>query len=372
VLKFLRRLFGGGSKKRRVAAVGTTAALTGVLALTISGTHVEHPSSNPYPGVTTIAFPSCPATSVTLSGSQSAQYSANATNETWDFTGAVWDLNVPNPIGYPIVSNAWTKGCIIGAQVNGNIAHTGACSTRDEWWSGIGCTHYSSEVYRITLADVANNWLLIRDENSVNDEDLYDPNHVRDDSSMYLDHVHGNYGRDDCIENEGAGLPERPGNVYINNSLFENCFVFLAERPPGSTTASNGTGNTTVKIENSLIELSPSRLGSNFCDETKVTQGRCIVDGTAWQGLYGVWKWSDAAASNVIVRNTIFKVDMPSYSSCQGNVWPDGTYENVTFVWTGPGSWDTAGGCTNTLPAGVTLTTDTSVWTNAVADWNNQ
>lgn len=371
MLKFFRRLFGGGSRKKRVAVAGT-AALTGVLALTISATHVERPSSNPYPGVTTIAFPSCPATTLTLSGSQTAQAYQDSTNETWDLSAASWDGNTPETLQYPIRSDAMTKGCILGATTHGNIAHTGTCSTRDEWWGGVGCTHWGSEVYRMTMTDTANNWVLIRDDNVENDEDLYDPNHVRDDSSMYLDHIHGNHGRDDCIENEGSGLPQRPGNVYVNNSLFENCFVFLAERPPGSTTADNGTGNTTVKIENSLIELAPSRLGPNFCNETKVTQGRCIVDGSAWIGNYGVWKWSDAAASTVIVRDTIFKVEMPSYSSCQGNVWPDGTYENVTFVWAGTGSWDTAGSCTNTLPAGVTLTTDTSVWTDAVANWNNQ
>ena len=369
MLKLLQRLFSSPTKKR--AAIGT-AALTGVLALTISATQVERPSQSVYPGTTTIAFPSCPATTVTLSGDQTAVLSQTSTNETWDLTGAVWNLNTPETLQYPIRSDAMTQGCIIGATTHGNIAHTGACSTRDEWWAGTGCTHWGSEVYRMTLTDTADNWVLIRDDDVENDEDLYDPNHVRDDSSMYLDHVHGDHGRDDCIENEGGGLPEQPGNVYINNSLFENCFVFMAARPPGSSTADNGLGNTEVKIENSLVEVAPSRLGSAFCDSSKVSLGRCVVDDDAWLGNYGVWKWSDAAPATVTVRDTIFKVEMPSYSSCQGQVWPDGTYENVTFVWAGTGDYFSAGSCTNTLPAGVTFTTDTSVWTDAVADWNAQ
>ena len=50
-------------------------------------------------------------------------------------------------------------------------------------------------------------------------------------------------------------------------------------------------------------------------------------------------------------------------------MWPAGTYENVKVVWTGKGSYATAGGCKNVLPAGVTLTTDKSVWDNAKSAW---
>ena len=49
-----------------------------------------------------------------------------------------------------------------------------------------------------------------------------------------------------------------------------------------------------------------------------------------WLGAYGIWKWSDEAASKVTVRDTIFRLDMPSYSSCSSQEWPAGTYENVT------------------------------------------
>ena len=80
-----------------------------------------------------------------------------------------------------------------------------------------------------------------------------------------------------------------------------------------------------------------------------------------WLGAFGIWKWSRAAAATVTVRNTVFRLDMPSYSTCAAQRWPSGTYRNVWLVWTGAGPYATAGGCVNTLPAGVTLTTDGAV-----------
>ena len=108
-----------------------------------------------------------------------------------------------------------------------------------------------------------------------------------------------------------------------------------------------------------------------YCNSTKVTSGRCKAtsDPQVWLGAHGIWKWSQAAASKVTVRNTIFRLDMASYSSCLPQQWPAGTYENVTLVWAGTGPYATAGGCNNVLPSGVTLTTDVSVWNNAKAAW---
>ena len=88
-----------------------------------------------------------------------------------------------------------------------------------------------------------------------------------------------------------------------------------------------------------------------------------------WLGAYGIWKWSDEAASKVTVRDTIFRLDMPSYSSCSSQEWPEGTYENVTLVWTGTKRYRTAGGCHNRLPQGVRLTTDLGVWRTAKRAW---
>ena len=115
--------------------------------------------------------------------------------------------------------------------------------------------------------------------------------------------------------------------------------------------------------------INPQPLGPNYCNSTKVQQGRCAQNGSTWLGAHGIWKWSEAAASKVTIRNTVFRLDMPSYTGCAPQVWPAGTYENVKVVWTGKGSYATAGGCKNVLPSGVTLTTDKSVWDNAKSAW---
>ena len=185
-------------------------------------------------------------------------------------------------------------------------------------------------------------------------------------------HVRAESIRDDCIENEGSsGTSQLPGSLVITRSLFDGCFTAFAERPSGASTAQNGTGASTFTLTDSLVYVQPQPLGPNYCSPTHVSQGRCRTTGTpdVWLGSYGIWKWSTAAAATVVVRDTVFRLDMPSYSSCSSQKWPAGTYQNVTLVWTGSQPYASAGGCANVLPPGVTLTTDVSVWDNAKAAW---
>ena len=88
-----------------------------------------------------------------------------------------------------------------------------------------------------------------------------------------------------------------------------------------------------------------------------------------WLGAHGIWKWSSAAAGTVVVRNSIFRLDLPSYSACTSQQWPNGTYQDVVLVWAGAGPYASAGGCVNTLPPGVRLTTDVGEWDRAKAAW---
>jgi hypothetical protein len=85
-----------------------------------------------------------------------------------------------------------------------------------------------------------------------------------------------------------------------------------------------------------------------------VIQGRCQAtrNPNVWIESQGIWKWSIAAASKVVIRNTIFRLDLASYPSCAPQLWPDGMYQNVTLVWTGSQSYAKAGGCTIVLPPG--------------------
>lgn len=307
-------------------------------------------------GPTTISFPGCPSTTVTRTGPQSAALHRDNRVGTWDLSDAVW-----TGVSYPIRADRWTRGCLRGGEVDGAVRRT---ATRDEWYDGVDGERVGGEAVAITVRGPGSPWLYIEDLYVHDIEDAYDPNADAPSAATYLDHVHAEHVRDDCIENE-----EGVHNLYINDSFFDGCFTAFAERPPGSTSGGVGTTDASFVLENSLVYVEPQPLGEEYCDRTSAERGRCLEDGSTWLGAYGIWKWSDQAAANVEVRNSIFRLDLPSYSSCRAQEWPPGTYEDVTLVWTGSSDYRTAGDCINELPRGVRLTTDLAVWEGAVADW---
>ncbi len=161
-------------------------------------------------------------------------------------------------------------------------------------------------------------------------------------------------------------------NVVVRNSLFDGCFTGFAQRPKYAGGAvQNGSGPQSLTVDHSLMYIQPQPLGPKYCSSAKEASGRCKRTSrpNVWLGAHGIWKWSSAAAKHVTIRDTVFRLDQPSYSSCASQQWPAGTYQNVTLVWTGSGRYSTAGGCKNVLPPGVKLTTDKSVWDNAKAAW---
>ncbi|HET6624785.1 MAG TPA: hypothetical protein VFG63_00210 [Nocardioidaceae bacterium] len=313
---------------------------------------------------TSIDPPRCPAVTKRVSGARHQGINATNRGGTWELRGAVWRENTPDPIEYPVRSEAWTRGCIIGGAVFGSVPKRW---TRDQWYNGDdGGERMGGEVFRQTLTDTPGNFLVIRNTYAEDFEDAYDPNAARWDSTTYLDHVHAKYIRDDGIENE-----QTPHNMVVRNSLFDGVFTMFAERPKGSETARNGSGPQFLKVVRSLVYVKPQPLGPEYCDSESVELGRCTPTKrkNVWRGSYGIWKWSEDAAHKVVVRNTIFRLDQPSYSSCQPQLWPAGRYKNVTLVWAGKGRYRNAGGCHNTLPKGVHLTTDVGVWRRAKRAW---
>jgi hypothetical protein len=307
---------------------------------------------------------SCPAVTLTRSGERHTGIDEANDRGTWDLTGAVWDENAPDPIQYPIRSDAWTQGCVIGGTVNGDIPRSW---TRDQWYDGEdGGTSFGGEAFRQTMTDTPDNFVVIKDAYVDDSEDAYDPNSPDPSNTTYLVHVRTGLVRDDCIENEDV-----PHNMVVRDSLFDGCFTAFAERPGGEHAVRNGQGDFAFTVESSLVHVRPQRLGPGYCGAEQVAEGRCTPthDPHVWLGTYGIWKWSPEAASKVTVRDTIFRLDMPSYSSCASQEWPTGTYENVTVVWTGHGGYRNAGDCHNRLPRGVRLTTDLSVWRAAKRAW---
>jgi hypothetical protein len=319
--------------------------------------------------VSATTMPSCPATTLTKTGNQTSAVNRAATNATWNLTGAVWDKVAPSPIKYPVRSDAWTKGCVVGARINGDVPRS---ATRDQWYDGVGGTRRGGEGFRQTLTNTPSNYLVLRNTFVSDFEDAFDPNGQSASHTLYLDHVRAEYIRDDCIEDEGGGQPEVPMNVVVRDSLFDGCFTGFAQRPPYAGGAvQNGAGPQSLTVDSSLMYIQPQPLGPKYCSSSKEASGRCkrTSSSNVWLGAHGIWKWSSAAAKNVTIRNTVFRLDQPSYSSCASQRWPAGTYKNVTLVWTGSGAYSTAGGCKNVLPVGVTLTTDKSVWDKAKAAW---
>ena len=316
------------------------------------------------------ALPGCPPTTLTRTGSQTTGIYETATDATWDLTGAVWDHVAPKPILYPVRSETWTRGCIVGARIYGDVPES---LTRDQWYDGQdGGPRMGGEGFRQTLTDSPGNYLLVRNTYVSDYEDAYDPNGVNPGDMLYLDHVQAHYIRDDCIENEGRGTTQVPMSVLMRDSLFDGCFTGFAERPPSvGDGLPNGTGTQTFDVEHSLLYVQPQPLGPNYCSTSLTLVGRCVAtaEPSVWLGAHGIWKWSSAAASTVVVRNSIFRLDLPSYSGCVSQQWPDGTYQDDVLVWAGPGPYASAGGYANTLPPGVRVTTDVGVWDRAKAAW---
>lgn len=345
--------------RRSIGIVALSVAVIGVTTARVSGLFGGETGSPPVPSATTITLPRCPPTTLTRDGPQSRALYRDNLGGTWDLRGGSW-----RGAGYPIRADAWTRGCVVGGEVQGSVP---PAATRDEWYDGVGGPRVGGEGLRVTMTDSAKSWLVVKDMVIRDVEDAYDPNAGGTQARTYLDHVRAEYVRDDCLENE-----QPVHNVYVKDSLLDGCFTAFAERPSGSESGRDGTTPVDFVVESSLVHVEPQPLGRHYCNDDSVSRGRCRPEGSRWVGAYGIWKWSDQAAARVVVRNTIFRLDMPSYSSCRAQEWPKGIYENVTLVWTGPGPYRTAGGCRNTLPRGVTLTGDESVWGRAATAWLHQ
>lgn len=295
------------------------------------------------------AYPRCPEATrwVTgnVTGTQGASSSAGS-NETWNLTGFT-HTTTPDPTRYPFRLEGVRNVCIVGGRIIGNIPDT---YSRTQWYDGIGipssAPKYDGDAFRIVQK---NGWALIRDAYVERVSDAYNPQGPRT-ARIYLDHVHAKYIRDDCIEND-----LKPHSIYVNDSLFDGCFNFISERGEDSSYASRGRTPGETVIDNSLVYVEPMPLGPKYCDDND----RCVND----RGARGLFKWSRTATRNLVVRNTILRLDQRSYSSENGDKFPKGTYQDVTLVWLGSGDYPEA------LPPGVRLTRDKRVWDDAKAAW---
>jgi hypothetical protein len=322
------------------------ACLAAIVAATLAVT-LPASAASPISPQNCLARPAGQVTTLSgsLTGTQGDASAPTPTDHAWDLRLMRHEAAMePGGARYPFVLAGTTRGCIVGGSIVGGIPRD---QPRDYWYGAHGST-YDGDGLR--LEQTAGSWDYVH---GTTIENVSDGITVKGPSSahVYLDRVRMSYVRDDCIENDDTSH-----SITITRSLFDGCFSFLSQKAAGASSVDQGTGPGTTTIEDSLVYVNPQRLDS-YC-------GYCTTgaDGRTY-GNYGFFKWGPSATANVVVRNTIFRMDQRSYSSKYGNRFPPGTYENVTLVWTGSGTFP------GTLQPGMRVTTDVSVWDRAKAAW---
>jgi hypothetical protein len=149
------------------------------------------------------------------------------------------------------------------------------------------------------------------------------------------------YIRDDCIENDAIS-----GGV-VADSLLDGCSMGLSERPSKGFRPTPPPAGETFTLDGVLLRLEPMPRDD-------------APDGL---GNGQLFKWS-RWANRLVLRNSVFLVERVSMNGRRSMRFPAGTTaENVTLVWTGPGSYPAP------VPPGVRVTKDRSVWDAARSAW---
>jgi len=161
------------------------------------------------------------------------------------------------------------------------------------------------------------------------------------------------YVRDDCVENDHlqGGL--------VEDSLFDGCFVAFSARPSPAIIAQgfNGSGNV-LTVQRSLIRL-----------EAMPDPPEGNVDGLGHGGFFKWHLWdrpADSLSPKLALYDNVFMAERVGHvGDDRMGIPPDQLLDcaNNVMVWLGPGEFP------ETLPACFTVTTDRTVWDNAVADW---
>ncbi|MSO38088.1 MAG: hypothetical protein EXQ69_07545 [Acidimicrobiia bacterium] len=168
---------------------------------------------------------------------------------------------------------------------------------------------------------------------------------VRDDAAgfairgAYMSYIH-----DDCVEND------RLVSGLVTDSLLDGCYVGFSARPSDGDVADGRTNTWT--ITNTLVRL----------------QAMPSVYGGTAPGHGGFFKWDNESARSpkLVIRDSIFRADQNTNSQdLQLPAGYDVTCSNNKMVWLGTGSFP------GTLPSCFTITTNRSVWDQAVATWRN-
>jgi hypothetical protein len=180
-------------------------------------------------------------------------------------------------------------------------------------------------------------------------EDAISP--IEDVTKWVVKDVYAKYIRDDFVENDQL----QPG--LITNTLVDGTFTFLSNRPGAdgggfSCDGQRSDPNLVVEVRKTLIwmQRQPWSGGSN--DPIKDGRGGGII-----------FKWSECGGRVIMSDSKILIESIPASSGPKGLIFPPGSYSNVIVVWRGAGNYPVG------LPAGVKVTKDLAVWTNARKAW---
>lgn len=175
-----------------------------------------------------------------------------------------------------------------------------------------------------------------------------DPTHNSKNITWTLRNSWLDYIRDDAIENDACL------DGTVKNVLIDNTHMGFAARP-GKSTDTSGMRKATWAVEDTLMHL-----GCKPDTRTDIYRG--VGACPAGESHAQLFKQS-ACSGTFHMKNVILRVDAIGTSGKSVMGFPPGTYENVTLVWLGAGSYP------QPLPPGVTQTKDVAVWNAARAKW---
>lgn len=276
-----------------------------------------------------------------LAGSYISQYkvASPADDHTYDAretTSTAYPYSTLYPMSFGTTRPA-RHNCFLGGKVVGQQASSLTWRQVKKQYDGTGLQMGGNDWYVIDGLRVENVEDGLRPRGT---RDLY----PKDGDGFTLRNAYFTRIRDDCISNTDIA-----GGV-IEDSLFDGCYTGISELP--------GNGNAQRKIPAPAGE---SLILDGVLLRLQAMPGTYRNDDPRLLGHGTLFKWSDVA-NKVVLRDSVFLIDT---APAKGRVdFPPGTVaKNVTVVWLGHGAFP------GTVPAGVTVTTDRSVWDTARSRW---
>ena len=187
-----------------------------------------------------------------------------------------------------------------------------------------------------------------------------------------IQHVWGEYVRDDCVESDGWNSGQ------IVDSLFDGCYTGISTRPSSSHPEYDGTGEVLL-IDRVLLRMEAMPYPYRW--QTK--SGNIDENGDPWDENSGdipyrhgnLFKMEEEDPRNIhfIIRDSVFLMDHENLNSDDFDFPPEEFIDemtNVTVIWLGEGEFP------GYLPPGdITVVTGQAgldLWTEKVTDWHDR